>query len=121
MTTSLTATLVWAQRSEWVYIKIELQDVKNEKIEVSADGKFAFTGTSVGKSYTANVQLFGELDVSVMFLCSVIIIFRLLFFSRFFFCVLYFGLRFVILRHRTKHENYFYAKQKTAIIHANKI
>jgi len=63
MTTTNQATLIWAQRNEWCYIKIDLQDVSKEKIEFTQDGKFSFTGTSGGKVYTSSVQLYGEVDV----------------------------------------------------------
>ena len=60
-----TATVSWAQRAEWVYVKVELSDVTKEKIDVSPDGMFSFTGTSGGKQFTSQLQLFGEVDVEV--------------------------------------------------------
>lgn len=60
-----TPVLIWAQRAEWVYVKIELQDVKEEKITVTPEGKFEFSGKAAGRSYHTEVQLFGELDIAV--------------------------------------------------------
>lgn len=60
-----TATLLWAQRNEWLYIRIDLQDVKDEKIEVTPEGKFSFEGKSNDKSYKTQIDLFGELNVEV--------------------------------------------------------
>jgi hypothetical protein len=60
-----TATLLWAQRSEWLYIRIDLQDVSDEKIDVTAEGKFSFEGKSGDKSYKHELELFKSIDVKV--------------------------------------------------------
>jgi hypothetical protein len=62
---STPAVLIWAQRNEQVYIKIDLQDVTKEKIDFTEAGHFTFNGTAGGRVYTADVQLFAEIDVAV--------------------------------------------------------
>eukprot|EP01108_Squamamoeba_japonica_P002818 TRINITY_DN239_c0_g1_i5.p1 TRINITY_DN239_c0_g1~~TRINITY_DN239_c0_g1_i5.p1 ORF type:complete len:206 (-),score=99.66 TRINITY_DN239_c0_g1_i5:557-1129(-) len=60
---SMQATLKWAQRADWVYIKIDLQDVKDAVVEYTKEGHFKFEGKVGDKTYTAETDLFGELDL----------------------------------------------------------
>ena len=48
-----------------VYIKIDLQDVKESSIDVTAEGQFKFAGKVGGKAYASDVKLFAALDVKV--------------------------------------------------------
>lgn len=52
-----------------IYIKIDLQDVKEPSIEVTPEGVFKFSGrvtqAKVERVYTADVRLFAPLDVKV--------------------------------------------------------
>lgn len=63
------ATLKWAQRKEFVYIKIDLQDVKDASIDVTPEGQFKFSGrvtqAKQERVYTADVKLFANLDIAV--------------------------------------------------------
>lgn len=55
------APVVWAQRKASVYFTVNVPDVKDEKI-VLTETNLTFTGTSNGKSYSASLDFFGELD-----------------------------------------------------------
>lgn len=58
--------VLWAQRKEFVLLKIDLPDVKNEKIDIEGT-KLHFTGESQGRSYSAELDLHAEVvkEVSV--------------------------------------------------------
>ncbi|GBF94029.1 hypothetical protein Rsub_07297 [Raphidocelis subcapitata] len=63
-----TPNVLWAQRPNCVYVTIDVQDVKDPKVELSndADGKHArvqFDGkTGEGTSYSLDLQLYGAVD-----------------------------------------------------------
>jgi hypothetical protein len=48
-----------------VYIKIDLQDVKESSIDVTAEGQFKFAGKVGTKAYASDVKLFAAIDVKV--------------------------------------------------------
>lgn len=51
--------VLWAQRKENVLLKIDLPDVKNEKIEIEG-AKVRFNGESQGRSYTVEIDLHAD-------------------------------------------------------------
>ena len=53
------APVKWAQRKDRLYLSIGLRDIKDEKVNVEAE-KFSFTGTSDGKVYKFEIDLFAE-------------------------------------------------------------
>jgi len=62
MTTSaLNPSVAWAQRKDQIYIQIDIPDVKNEKISLEKD-KLHFSGTSAGKNYGVELELYGEIE-----------------------------------------------------------
>jgi len=61
MAKELLAPVVWAQRKDQIFVGIDVQDVKNEKITLESN-KLTFSGTSKDKHYTASLELFGEID-----------------------------------------------------------
>jgi len=60
---TLTPTVVWAQRRDQIFVNIDLQDVKNEKILLEKD-KLSFLGSSNGKQYNVELDFHGEIDPS---------------------------------------------------------
>jgi hypothetical protein len=51
--------VLWAQRKEFVLLKIDLPDVKNEKIEVNGS-KLTFNGEAQGKQYAIELDLHAD-------------------------------------------------------------
>ena len=66
---ALLAPIVWAQRKASLYFAINLPDVTESKIELSATG-LKFSGTSNKKAYTADLEFFGELDTAAEVRCA---------------------------------------------------
>ena len=52
-------SVLWAQRKEFVLLKIDVPDVKNEKIEVEGT-KVHFRGESQGRSYAVDIDLHAD-------------------------------------------------------------
>lgn len=62
MTTAMnTAPIKWAQRSDALYLTIDLPDVCDETITLK-DEELAFTGKSNGKQYEINITFFKPVD-----------------------------------------------------------
>eukprot|EP01118_Nematostelium_gracile_P000386 TRINITY_DN1040_c0_g1_i1.p1 TRINITY_DN1040_c0_g1~~TRINITY_DN1040_c0_g1_i1.p1 ORF type:complete len:164 (-),score=59.53 TRINITY_DN1040_c0_g1_i1:73-564(-) len=61
MATTFNPPVVWAQRKDQVFLSIDLQDVKEPKIELEST-KLKFSGTSGGKSYACDLEFFKEID-----------------------------------------------------------
>ena len=59
-----TPSVLWAQRKENVLLKIDLPDVKNEKIEVEGT-KVRFEGESQGRPYSVDLELHAEVAKEV--------------------------------------------------------
>eukprot|EP01099_Mayorella_cantabrigiensis_P000929 TRINITY_DN13_c0_g1_i10.p1 TRINITY_DN13_c0_g1~~TRINITY_DN13_c0_g1_i10.p1 ORF type:complete len:224 (-),score=35.65 TRINITY_DN13_c0_g1_i10:198-869(-) len=60
---SLTPNVIWAQRKETLYLKIDLQDVQNQKIELNEeDSSFSFSATSNSKQYALTFHFFGKVN-----------------------------------------------------------
>ena len=57
MSSTNTAPIKYAQRSDSLYLTIALPDVKDETI-VLTDKELKFNGTSVDKSYEVNIEFF---------------------------------------------------------------
>jgi prostaglandin-E synthase len=49
----------WAQRKDRVFMEIHLQNIKEEKIDLTSHG-FSFSGDSNGKLYQCNIEFFEE-------------------------------------------------------------
>lgn len=52
----------WAERKDKLYITIQLNDVKDTKIDITEDSRLLFSGVSDGKQYSLDLELFGEVD-----------------------------------------------------------
>lgn len=57
---------MWAQRPEQLFIGLDVQDVKDEKINLT-ENKLTFEGTSHGKKYTSELEFSKEIDPAVSF------------------------------------------------------
>jgi len=55
--------ILWAQRSDKVYLTVELPDAKNAQVQLEPDGRFTFTATSKDAKYETELQLYGRVKV----------------------------------------------------------
>ncbi|XP_020101111.1 uncharacterized protein OsI_027940-like isoform X2 [Ananas comosus] len=55
-------TLKWAQRSDKLYLTIDLPDAKDVKLNLEPEGKFTFSATKDGAPYELNIELFDKVD-----------------------------------------------------------
>ncbi|CAK9227974.1 unnamed protein product, partial [Sphagnum troendelagicum] len=57
--------ILWAQRSDKVFITVSLPDAKNPQVKLEPDGRFTFSATegSGNQEYIADLELFGKLNV----------------------------------------------------------
>lgn len=79
--------VLWAQRSEKVYLTISLPDAKDVSLKCDADGVFNFSAIGVnGDSFSVTLQLYGNVIPEVFFL---------LFSVKF--CFFFLGFRFILL------------------------
>jgi len=62
MVEAKTPIIKWAQRKDRLYVTIELIEVKDPIIELTDDNKLKFTGSSDGKDYKLDLELFGEVN-----------------------------------------------------------
>lgn len=53
----------WAQRSDKVYITIELPDAKDVKLKLEPEGKFFFSATKDGMPYEVDLELLDKINV----------------------------------------------------------
>eukprot|EP01119_Soliformovum_irregulare_P019125 TRINITY_DN5_c0_g1_i1.p1 TRINITY_DN5_c0_g1~~TRINITY_DN5_c0_g1_i1.p1 ORF type:complete len:212 (-),score=67.78 TRINITY_DN5_c0_g1_i1:102-701(-) len=51
----------WAQRPDTIYISLDIQDVKDAKVDLQPT-KLTFDGTSNKRPYHIDMELFGEID-----------------------------------------------------------
>lgn len=60
-------TVKWAQRSDWVYITVELPDAEDVKLKLEPEGKFFFSATSGASKtlYEVDLDLLDSVDVNV--------------------------------------------------------
>nr|CAD1817365.1 unnamed protein product [Ananas comosus var. bracteatus] len=59
---SLHPTLKWAQRSDKLYLTIDLPDAKDVKLNLEPEGKFTFSATKDGALYELDIELFDKVD-----------------------------------------------------------
>ncbi|KAL0814182.1 hypothetical protein Bca101_070625 [Brassica carinata] len=59
-------TVKWAQRSDWVYITVELPDAEDVKLKLEPEGKFFFSATSGASKtlYEVDLDLLDSVDVN---------------------------------------------------------
>ncbi|KAF3618893.1 hypothetical protein FXO37_33978 [Capsicum annuum] len=58
--------VLWAQRSEKVYLTISLPDAKDVSLKCEPDGVFNFSAVGVnGDSFSVTLQLFGSISPEV--------------------------------------------------------
>ena len=55
--------MTWAQRKDSLFITINVSDVKDAKISLTAD-RATFSGVSGGRTYEANLEFFAAVDPS---------------------------------------------------------
>ncbi|XP_058107524.1 co-chaperone protein p23-1-like isoform X1 [Magnolia sinica] len=55
-------TLKWAQRSDKIYLTVELPDAKDVKLKLEPEGKFIFSATKDGVPYEVDIELFDKID-----------------------------------------------------------
>nr|CAD1817333.1 unnamed protein product [Ananas comosus var. bracteatus] len=55
-------TLKWAQRSDKLYLTIDLPDAKDVKLNLEPEGKFTFSATKDGAPYELDIELFDKVD-----------------------------------------------------------
>lgn len=57
----------WAQRSDKLFITVELPDAKNVKLNLEPEGKFFFSATSGANNvpYEIDIDLYDKVDVNV--------------------------------------------------------
>lgn len=57
----------WAQRSDTIYITIDLPDAKDVNLKLEPEGKFFFSATSGADKipYEIDIDLFDKVDVNV--------------------------------------------------------
>jgi prostaglandin-E synthase len=59
--------IVWAQRSEQVFLTVELPDAKDPKLKLEPDGKFIFSARagSTDDLFEIELELLDKIDVEV--------------------------------------------------------
>ncbi|XP_009115602.1 co-chaperone protein p23-1 [Brassica rapa] len=59
-------TVKWAQRSDWVYITVELPDAEDVKLKLEPEGKLFFSATSGASKtlYEVDLDLLDSVDVN---------------------------------------------------------
>ena len=55
----------WAQRSDKIYLTIELPDAKDVEFKLEPEGKFNFTAARDDVHYEINIELFDKINVEV--------------------------------------------------------
>ncbi|XP_068658144.1 co-chaperone protein p23-1-like [Aristolochia californica] len=55
-------TVKWAQRSDKVFLTVELPDAKDVKVKLEAEGKFLFSATRDGVLYEVDLELFDKIN-----------------------------------------------------------
>ncbi|KAI4332868.1 hypothetical protein L6164_017744 [Bauhinia variegata] len=56
-------TVKWAQRSDKIYLTVDLPDAKEVQLKLEPDGKFCFTATKDGVAYEVDMDLFDRVNV----------------------------------------------------------
>ncbi|KAJ3181993.1 hypothetical protein HDU87_000331 [Geranomyces variabilis] len=60
--TTITPEVLWAQRTDEVFLTINVADLAQPKIDLTATG-LTFSGTAQGKEYKLDLEFFKEVDV----------------------------------------------------------
>ncbi|CAN1223545.1 Co-chaperone protein p23-1 [Linum perenne] len=55
--------LKWAQRSDRIFITVELPDAKDVKLKLEPEGRFAFSAIKDGAAYDVDLELFDKVNV----------------------------------------------------------
>jgi prostaglandin-E synthase len=55
--------ILWAQRSDKIFLTVELPDAKNAQVQLEPDGRFTFTATAKDAQYATEMQLYGRVKV----------------------------------------------------------
>ncbi|RWR75904.1 putative HSP90 co-chaperone [Cinnamomum micranthum f. kanehirae] len=55
-------SLKWAQRSDKIYLTVELPDSKDVKLKLEPEGKFIFSATKDGVPYEVDIELFDKIN-----------------------------------------------------------
>lgn len=55
--------ILWAQRSDKIYLTVELPDAKNAQVKLEPDGRFTFTASSKDTKYETELQFYGRVKV----------------------------------------------------------
>jgi prostaglandin-E synthase len=59
---SLTPQVRWAQRKDRIFLKIDVNDVKDLNVSLHPEGKISFTGVSGGHKYALDLELLHEIE-----------------------------------------------------------
>lgn len=59
--------IVWAQRSELVFLTVELPDAKDPKVKLEPEGKFVFSAVAGADNFLFEIELelFDKVNVEV--------------------------------------------------------
>lgn len=62
---SLHPEIIWAQRSDKLFVTVELPDAKDSKVDLDPDGKFSFSAKAGpnDQQYEASLELFEHINV----------------------------------------------------------
>ncbi|CAI0421417.1 unnamed protein product [Linum tenue] len=55
--------LKWAQRSDKIYLTVDLADAKDVKLKLEPDGKFIFSAVKDGCDFVVDLELFDKVNV----------------------------------------------------------
>ena len=61
----LAPTVLWAQRTDEIFITIDLMDIENPTVNLTSD-KLYFQGRSLGKDYEVELKFFSKIDPEVI-------------------------------------------------------
>ncbi|XP_042507620.1 co-chaperone protein p23-1-like [Macadamia integrifolia] len=56
-------TVKWAQRSDKIYLTVELPDAKDVKLKLEPEGRFIFSATKDGVPYEVDIELYDKINV----------------------------------------------------------
>jgi|JI9StandDraft_1071089.scaffolds.fasta_scaffold67399_3 hypothetical protein len=60
----LRPNIKWAERKDRLFVTIELNEVKDPKIELTEDNRLKFSGASEGKNYSLDLELYKDVNVA---------------------------------------------------------
>jgi len=61
----LAPTVLWAQRTNEIFLTIDLMDIENPQVNLTAE-KLHFQGRSQGKDYEVDLKFFSKIDPEVI-------------------------------------------------------